>query len=124
MFSNVDADILNANKHPTLQSVIKADDLKIDMPKVDNTYNTASPNIELHSPTQKNIHQNVALQSQEQLKEDSVECTSNKEIKTNQTSNAIQSNIMGNNYADGDPLEDEDILKIDRLQLINASARY
>jgi len=23
-----------------------------------------------------------------------------------------------------DPLEDEDILKIDRLQLINASARY
>ena len=103
---------------------MKTDDLKLDVPKLDNVYNTVSPNIELHSPTQKKIHQSVANHSVEQLKEDSVECTSNKEIKANQTSNAIQSNIMGNDYAGGDPLEDEDILKIDRLQLINASARY
>lgn len=33
------------------------------------------------------------------------------------------SEVMGG-MTDQDPLEDEDILKIDRLQLINASARY
>jgi len=33
-----------------------------------------------------------------------------------------KSNIAG--MDESDPLEDEDILKIDRLQLINASARY
>ena len=65
MFSNVDADILNANKHPTLQNVLRTDDLKLDVPKLDNTYNTVSPNIELNSPTQKKVHKTVAAHSQE-----------------------------------------------------------
>ena len=138
MFSNVDSDIRNLNKHPILQNINPSktiDDVKSEIPHSDkqssqavvvtSTYNTVTPNIELHSPTQKIMGNNEQKQSninsvnnmsKEQLKEDDTECQSDKEVKTKETaSNVLQSSIVGPDMAGGDPLEDEDILKIDRL---------